>query len=129
MAQNFVLAFGGTGARCMEAVLYLIASGSIREPMHLLLIDPDETNGNVRNTIEQLRRFQAVQGHSRGPMSGSAPGFFRTPVNDGLGPESGVWTNPQPNTQFRTLMHYSALGSAERGLLQLLYDEDDLDLS
>jgi hypothetical protein len=129
MAQNFVLAFGGTGARCVEAVLYLITCGGIREPAHVLLVDPDETNGNVRNAIEQVRRYQTIQRHARDTSQKDSSGFFVTPVNEDLGPESGVWANSQANTQFRTLIQYNAHNDVERGLIDLLYDEDDLDLS
>jgi hypothetical protein len=129
MAQNFVLAFGGTGARCAEALLYLIACGAISDPAHILLVDPDETNGNVRNSIEQIRRYQTIQRHAGDSNRKDSSGFFATPVNEDLGPESGVWANPQANTQFRTLIQYNAQNEVERGLIDLLYDEDDLDLS
>lgn len=129
MTQNFVLAFGGTGARCAEALTYLVASRSIAEPVHLLLIDPDETNGNVSIAIAQLRRYREVHRCLRRGAGTHTQPFFSTPINADLGPDSYFWANPQPNVPFQTLIEYSAQSPAERGLLDLLYDQSDLELS
>jgi hypothetical protein len=129
MTQNFVMAFGGTGARCMEAVAYLCAADAIKEPVHLLVVDPDETNGNVAQVLVQLRRYQTinrrVEPHER---HGVRP-FFSTPVNDKFDEKSFFWANPSPNTEFSSLIEYQAQGTDARLLLDLLYDESDLALT
>jgi hypothetical protein len=129
MPQNFVISFGGTGARCMEAILYLAAAGSIRTPLQLLIVDPDETNGNVAETLKQLRRYQSIQKSVISPTTNGPPPFFSTPVNEGLAASSFMWSNPQPNQEFQTLIQYASQTSAEKGLLDLLYDESDLALT
>lgn len=127
MSQQFVLAFGGTGARCAEALTYLLASRSIRLPTHVLIVDPDQTNGNVSIALEQLRRYHAIQKNIAAVDGEGA--FFSTPLNATLPQESFAWSNPQQNVEFGTLLEYAAQGQNEKALLDLLYDEDDMRLS
>lgn len=127
MARNFVIAFGGTGVRCAEALTYLCASRSIREPVHVLLVDPDASNGNVDLAHAQLQRYYALQGQVNPDAAGRA--FFSTPLNPGEGPESFLWEYPNQHQQFSTLIDYGTQHPSHQQLLQLLYDQDDLDLS
>jgi hypothetical protein len=127
MARNFVIAFGGTGVRCAEALSYLCASRSIREPVHVLLVDPDASNGNVDLAHAQLQRYYALQTQVNPDPAGRA--FFSTPLNPGEGPESFLWQYPNQHQQFSTLIDYSTQHASHQQLLQLLYDQDDLDLS
>ena len=129
MSQNFIVAFGGTGARCLEAIAYLAASRAIAEPLHVLLVDPDESNGNVSTTLTQLRRDQAVQALVKRPSGASVLPFFSTPINSGLGPKSLTWSNPQPNQSFGTRLQFASHSESERGLLELLYDRSDLEMT
>lgn len=128
MSQNFVIAFGGTGARCVEALAYLAASNVLPGPLHVLVVDPDESNGNVDQALSQLRRYARVQEHLSAGSGATRP-FFSAKLNPGLSDDSFFWANPNPHTEFRTLINYSALGSEARDLLNLLYDESDLELT
>jgi hypothetical protein len=127
MARNFVIAFGGTGVRCAEALAYLCASRSIREPVHVLLVDPDASNGNVDLAHAQLQRYYALQNQVTPDPAGRA--FFSTPLNPTEGPESFLWQYPNQHQQFSTLIDYTTQHPSHQQLLQLLYDQDDLDLS
>jgi hypothetical protein len=129
MTQNFVMAFGGTGARCLEALTYAVAADAVRAPIHLLLVDPDETNGNVAQALSQLRRYYAVHRHVRPTEHNGVRPFFATAMNTGLGPESFFWANPSPNVEFATLMEYTTQADEAKALLNLLYDESDLQLT
>jgi len=56
----FVIGIGGTGAKCIEALLHLCASGMIpKEKMYCLFVDPDRSNGNLERTKIILRHYQA----------------------------------------------------------------------
>jgi hypothetical protein len=130
MRQHFVIAFGGSGARSIEALTYLAASNCISSSLHILIVDPDETNGNVSEALRQLRRYQSVQSTvTRLASSPDTNAFFSIPINRGLPPSSFLWTNPQPNTEFQTLLQYSTQSPEEQQLLQLLYDEGDMALT
>lgn len=128
MPQNFVLAFGGSGIRCVEALSYLCASRALREPLHVLLVDPDASNGNVDIVKDQLQRYYHVQQHVRA-ANGDGGAFFSTPLNPGAGAESFLWQYPNQNQAFGTLIDYTGQSGGHRQLLDLLYDEDDLGLS
>lgn len=129
MTQNFAMAFGGSGARCMEALIYLTASRGITTPLHLLVVDPDATNGNVSQVLAQLRRYHAIQAQVEPLDSDGCRAFFSTPVNADHGDDSFHWSNPQQHTQFATLIEYAAQPPEARALLDLLYDQSDLELT
>jgi hypothetical protein len=128
MSQNFVIAFGGTGARSIEALTYLAASNAINAPMHVLIVDPDESNGNVSEAVRQLRRYYSLQAKIQ-RQDTDRPSFFSLPVNAGLGDGSFLWTNPQPNEEFQTLIEFASQRAEEQDLLKLLYDQSDLNLT
>ncbi len=131
MNPVFVLAFGGTGSRCLEAITYLAAARVIRDPLHVLLIDPDESNGNVDDAREQLQRYQRIHGKIEGQKegagpSGGHPAFFSTPINEDLPPGSFYWQYPGNANRFSEKVQLSALDADTRALVELLYDDHDL---
>ncbi|HEV7904651.1 MAG TPA: hypothetical protein VGO96_12480, partial [Pyrinomonadaceae bacterium] len=76
MAHYFI-GVGGTGARCMEAVLYLAACGLFTENLHILLIDPDANNGNSSGAEGLMEYYYQVH-RERQPRNAHLPGRFRT---------------------------------------------------
>lgn len=55
MSQQFVIAAGGSGVRATEALIHLCASGLGPDTLHLLVVDVDNTNGNLtrlRSTVD-----------------------------------------------------------------------------
>ncbi|MGK7894642.1 MAG: hypothetical protein AB4372_13710 [Xenococcus sp. (in: cyanobacteria)] len=56
MSSIYVIAIGGTGAKCVEALVHLAAAGVFtNKPLRVIFVDPDEANGNLaraRETIE-----------------------------------------------------------------------------
>src|SRR5687768_12361944 len=104
MTQNFVMAFGGTGARCAEAITYLLASRTLLQPAHIILVDPDQTNGNVKETLWQLQRYAEIHRELVDRSATPSSPFFSTPLNTEGGSESFIWTNPQPNVPFSSLI-------------------------
>lgn len=124
MSRDFFLAFGGTGARCAEAFAYLLASRAVLEPVQVLIVDPDQSNGNVDSTRGQYQRYDAVQRQLR--AGGGTPPFFSTPVN--AGKATFFWSNASGTSDWRTLLEYELLSDGARDLIDLLYDEEDLGL-
>jgi hypothetical protein len=127
MTQNFVLAFGGTGVRCLEALTYLCASRAIRAPLHVLIVDPDAANGNVSDALSQLQRYHVIQKLLGSERSRSA--FFGTPLNAETSSDSFRWQYPAQNQSFGTLIDVNNQSAEHKGLLELLYDDSDLALS
>jgi hypothetical protein len=57
---NYLIAIGGTGARSLEAVVYLAAAGMFRGPINILIIDPDLNNGNSFRTRQLISDYHAL---------------------------------------------------------------------
>lgn len=128
MVQNFILGFGGTGARCLEAVTYLQAAGCLNQDVHVLLVDPDVSNGNVTLARDQLQRYHRLQG-KLDPRATQAP-YFRDRVNPDHDTDSFFWEYPSgQGRSFSSLLNYASLGEEKRRLLSLLYDKNDLNLT
>jgi hypothetical protein len=55
----YVVAIGGTGARCVEAITHLAAAGLFeQERIQILFIDPDQSNGNLTRTRATIKAYQ-----------------------------------------------------------------------
>lgn len=57
--KHVAIGIGGTGARCVEALVHLCAVGLGPDDLYILLVDPDKSNGNVtraKRTIEDYVR-------------------------------------------------------------------------
>lgn len=90
MKHLFVIAAGGTGAKVVESLIHLCAAGMGPDDLDILLLDVDQSNGNVertRETVEQYRKMRqwdwsinplpASKGGSV-PLAGTR--FFGTPA-------------------------------------------------
>ena len=126
MATQFVLSFGGTGARIVEALTYLTAAGCRKDPLHVLMIDPDGANGNLDITVNQLRRYNTLNSLHDIPANLERTPLFSVPINKS-NPESVSWQYPNSTQPFKTLIGYAGLPSDQQELVKLLYDEEDLD--
>ncbi|GJG86308.1 hypothetical protein tb265_14890 [Gemmatimonadetes bacterium T265] len=137
--SNFVLAFGGTGARCAEALAHLAAARVLAEPTYVLLVDPDENNGNTQRAVDQLVRYHELHAALDADAAGAASPFFSTPLNlrpgDATateGRDSFLWKYGNATRRWRDLLHYSPStegGGGVNALYELLYDEGDLDMT
>jgi hypothetical protein len=138
MASNYLVGIGGTGARCLEAVVYLAAAGLFRKPLHVLLIDPDQNNGNATRTRELIEAYQKLTSEpqprtpkSRGLRSRrlNPPQVFSTSIN--AGPSGNVlpffWNDPNPaGRTFKQAIDYASLPEALREFVDIFYSSEDL---
>ena len=60
MPENYLIAIGGTGSRGLEAVVHLAAAGIFQAPMHMLIIDPDQNNGNSVRVRTMITNYHAL---------------------------------------------------------------------
>ena len=63
---NVVIAIGGTGARCAEAIAHLAVSGAYGGAVRLLLVDLDQGNGNLDRARRVVSRYQALRAVTAG---------------------------------------------------------------
>ena len=55
----YIIAIGGTGARCVEAITQCAATGLFtEEPIKVVFVDADESNGNLSRTSETIKTYQ-----------------------------------------------------------------------
>jgi hypothetical protein len=74
----FLFCIGGTGARVLKALTFLLASGADLKASKVIpiIIDPDNANGDVQRTIEVLKNYQSI----RRRLEFSHNGFFKTDI-------------------------------------------------
>jgi len=135
----YVFAIGGTGARCLESLVFLCAMGLGPEKLHPIIIDPDLGNGNLNRTRDLIIRYKNVRSQINNPRKGS---FFFTDIiyQDTDGVEEN--RNPIPNIyspnsgldiRMNTLRHfieYNTLLTRDEKvyLADLLFSPAELDM-
>jgi hypothetical protein len=137
MAHYFV-GVGGTGARCLEAVVYLAAAGLFDGDLHVLLIDPDANNGNS-SFAEGLMGYYYLVQHERQPRGAQFPPrmmlrahpapppvLFQPRINAG-GQFPARWNVQQRNSRrFSEVIEYASRPAKLRNFLDLFYQSSDL---
>jgi hypothetical protein len=54
----YLIAIGGSGARCVESVVHLASAGLMSdEQIKILFVDPDKSNGNYIRTCQQIKAY------------------------------------------------------------------------
>lgn len=57
MPKNYLVGIGGTGARVIEAMVFMCAAGYGPDELSIFLVDPDKGNGNFRRTKELIETY------------------------------------------------------------------------
>src|SRR5438270_8149694 len=112
MPENYLIAIGGTGSRCMESVIHLAAAGLFQSPLRVLIIDPDQNNGNSVKTRSLISTYhilhmarQPVGAERKRSIVGweklSPPKLFQASLNvrGAAAPaeqHATFWLNPNP---------------------------------
>jgi hypothetical protein len=126
MNSNFILAFGGTGARCLEAFTYLCASRAVLAGARVLVIDPDSNNGNVADALGQLKRYHAAHASLEKP---DAATFFSAPLNAERDTYSFDWDYTTSSDGFAARLELPSQRPEHRDLMRLLYSDTDLSMT
>jgi len=145
MARNYLIAIGGTGSRCGEAVVYLAAAGLFREAIHILIIDPDQNNGNSVKTRQLVVNYHALHlaqqpkqarlksGWGFGGAKLPEPQLFQASINrhasGGNAQHSIFWHNPNPaQRRFGEVIEYQGQSDEFKDFLNLFYEPSDLEM-
>lgn len=144
MPKDYVVAIGGTGARCMEATIHLAAAGMFSRPMHMLMIDPDQNNGNTVRTKNLLPMYHALHRCdqprdvkqrkllTRGKRLEEQV-IFSSSINLNKQNSSeqypAFWQDPnKPDREFGEAIGLSSLSTGFKDFVQLFYEHADLDM-
>ena len=137
----YVFAIGGTGARCLDALIYLCAMGlGPDQAIHPIIVDPDKGNGNGDSTIELLSLYKQIRASIKNPKDGY---FFKTEIlyddsQDSMDTKKQIPNFFDPNVGMEagqnTLSHFieynTKLKMTENHYLaELLFSEDERNMS
>ncbi|MBC7880952.1 MAG: hypothetical protein H7Y37_06410 [Anaerolineae bacterium] len=125
--SNYVIGIGGTGAKCVEAFVHMVAAGLVNpsdraKDISVLLIDPDVANGSLERARSTLQKYREVR---------TVPSVGRIAfLRDGLEPvdrQKSQWAwSPfadEANPSFQRRFTYAGMGVLEAGLLDVLYTD------
>lgn len=89
MSKNYLIGIGGTGARVIEAALYMCAAGYGPDELAIFLIDPDKGNGNLGRTTKLISKYLQCQKYFK--RANSATKLFKTRVKTPDHEKDRVW--------------------------------------
>lgn len=119
-----IVAIGGTGARCAEALLHLAAIGLLPDNrLQYLFIDPDEANGNLARTKDAITAYRNCYNRCAQERKHSA---WMQPAVDSL----DLWTpfSESLNKSLGAFFKYETIKSNNPtlgGLFDVLYTEKE----
>jgi hypothetical protein len=136
---HYFVGIGGTGARCLEAVIYLASAGLLDTNLHVLIIDPDSNNGNS-SAVDGLMTHYYVLHSQRQPRNSQfnrrfrtvdapAPTLFQAEVNnDGQYPAR--WNDPHRGTdrRFQEIVEYTSRPDKLKRFIDLFYRPSDMSM-
>jgi hypothetical protein len=140
---DYIIGVGGTGARCLEAITYMMAAGLFTRPIYALIIDPDQNNGNGKKTVQVMRWYHQIQQYAQpsnpvnngrlgtGRKALEPPVLFKASLNNS-GQEGEpqyplTWDNPNvPGRKFEEAIDFSRQATDFQNFLRLFYQESDL---
>ena len=125
MSKLYIFGIGGTGARVLKSLSFLLAAGVKCNSTSIvpILIDPDAANGDVNKTVEILKRYKSIRENLvfDGETSNE---FFKTEI-------SPINNNFRINIQdskkkFREFIEFQDLDKTNKALISLLFSRKNL---
>ena len=122
--SNYLIGVGGTGAKCIEAIVQLGAAGILpKEDLFTIFVDPDASNGNLERSQVALNTYAKCQ-----QLNSAGLNLFRTKIEAS---DPDVWSPFTENGASNTLQNslgYSRLKDAYPAgahLFDVLYSKDE----
>jgi hypothetical protein len=116
----YAIGIGGTGGKCLEALIHLAACGIMPsdEPLYILFVDKDGANGNVGRSGTLLKIYDECRANRIGGTD-----FLKTPLKF---PEPYVWS-PVPSgvNNLHDFVGYSVLSEEFRLMCDVLYSPEE----
>ena len=125
MSKLYVFGIGGTGARVLKSLSFLLASGVECRSSSIvpIMIDPDEANHDVNHTVDILQHYQNI----RSKLSfnnQSSNDFFGTEISP-INPNFKININDSKK-KFKEFIDYQDLDKNNKALISLLFSEKNL---
>ena len=125
MGKLYVFGIGGTGARVIRSLAFLLSAGvKCDSEIVPIIIDPDLNNGDLTRTVELLHKYQAVrQKLSFDDVIQNR--FYRTEIVETI----HNFQMPLRNTldvTFEQYMNVGCMNEANQALMRMLFSEKNL---
>lgn len=121
--SSYLVGIGGTGSRCLEAALHLVAAGLGPKSLWMGLVDPDAGNGNVDRTKQLAKGYMALQAALRSDGAnrlGAGCDLLATQVE--IAKPDFEWSPvPRDVRDIRQLFHRNLMTADERALFDALF--------
>lgn len=129
----YIFGIGGTGARVIKALTFLMASGvqvGNTNAVIPVLIDPDNANGDLTRTLALLRLYRNLRLHTEQDTNK----FFYNEIRSLSDADGNNTTNEYHfsingigNNRFKDLLELGSMASASQAMTRLLFSEHNLD--
>ncbi|MEM1974090.1 MAG: hypothetical protein QXN68_04815 [Thermoplasmata archaeon] len=124
--QNYLIGIGGTGARVIEAAIFLNFAGFGPEEMSIIIIDPDESNGNLTRTKSLIELYKTCKQNFSDLSDDNY--ILKTKLN--TAGENFVWSIfEEHNVRLADYLSYSSLQVSNKTLadfISVLFTDDEL---
>lgn len=126
MSKLYVFAIGGTGARVLKSLSFLLASGVQCDVDKIIpiIIDPDDSNGDVSLTTDIMRKYRNIRNELTFDEQNSNR-FFSTEL-DSLTDNFKIQIQ-NSNQKFKDYIQYGSLDRANKALTSLLFSQKNLE--
>ena len=124
--KNFLIGIGGTGAKCIEHLVYSCAAGLGPEQMWTGIIDQDEANGNVNRTKILLSKYinlrNSLKKEGKNDL-GKDSDLLNTLITTNT---DSVWLPLKgANPSLEEVINYELLKPEVKGLVDCLYNNEE----
>ncbi|NJM23431.1 MAG: hypothetical protein HC907_34775 [Richelia sp. SM1_7_0] len=130
LCSNFIIAVGGIGAKCVEAIVHLASIGLFtEEAIGILFIDADEANGNLERARNCLRYYQEAYELMSAGDKKEFP-WMKTRIES-----FNLWspfTQQSMNKGLKTFFNYNTIKQNQPGLgslFDVLYTQEEREVS
>lgn len=119
----YVIGIGGTGAKCVEALIHLCAAGLMPDgDLHVIFVDPDRANGSLGRAQKALTLYRECNQLALG-----ASKLFKNPI---IAAQPDVWSpfGDEPRPILKDFFRYANLKTSNEAashLFDVLYNSDE----
>lgn len=124
----YAIGIGGTGAKCLEALIHLAAAGLMPDNrnLYLLFVDSDRSNGNGNRTGNLLKCYQDCRENYVGGEN-----LFKTPIpslnQEGDANNSNRWSPTEIGINLKTFVGKTRLSDDFSALFDTLFTPNEAD--
>jgi len=125
MPKNYLIGIGGTGARVIEASLYMCAAGYGPDELSIFLIDPDKGNGNLKRTTQLISRYLECYKYFQSANSNTK--LFKTKIKTPDEDKDRVWNIfKKTDATLKDWIGEEGMQGAEKDLANILFSKLEL---